>query len=150
MPPQLKRILPLFAVFVALFLFVRYLLVPDSFGEKGHYRFNSLADNLDKELHYGGKDLCMDCHEEYIVSLQSDLHAGLSCETCHGPGLKHSQLEDAASIAIDRERASCGMCHSLNASRNAKVVIQVDLNEHNTEKKCVECHNPHMPWEIEE
>lgn len=150
MPPQLKRILPLFAVFVFLFLVARYLLVPDSFYEKGHYRFNSVSDNQNKELHYGGKDLCSECHEEYLGYLQSDLHADLSCETCHGPGLAHSELEDAASITIDREREFCGLCHSKNASRKAKVVTQVDLSDHNIGQKCIECHNPHIPWEIEE
>lgn len=150
MPPQLKRILPLFAVFVLLFLFIRYLLVPESFGEHGHYRFNSVEDNKQKEIHYGGKELCADCHDDYVEYLKLDLHAGLSCETCHGPGLVHAELEDAASISIERDRKFCGLCHSLNYSRKAEVVVQIDLNDHNTEQKCIECHNPHMPWEIEE
>ena len=150
MPPQLKRILPLFAVFVFLFLLIRYFLIPESFGEHGHYRFNSVEDNKKKEIHYAGKELCAECHEDHVENLKTDLHADLSCETCHGPGLAHSVLEDAASISIEGDRQFCGLCHSLNPSRKMKVVVQVDIQDHNIEKKCIECHNPHMPWEIEE
>ena len=55
MPPQIKRLLPLFALFIGLFLLVRHLLIPESFGEFGHYRGNSLGENADKPLHYAGK-----------------------------------------------------------------------------------------------
>ncbi len=150
MPPQLKRLIPLFALFVLIFIVARYFLVPESFGEAGHYRFNSLEDNMDRELHYAGKMACAECHEEYYEYLSTDMHAGLSCETCHGPGLKHIEEEDAAYITVPRSREFCGLCHAMNPTRNADVVIQVDLTDHNTEKNCVECHNPHIPWEIAE
>ena len=150
MPPQLKRILPLFTVFVLLFLFIRYLLIPDSFGEHGHYRFNSVEENMQKKINYAGNKICGDCHEDYVENLTLDLHAGLSCETCHGPGMAHSEIEDAESITIERDRKFCGLCHSLNSSRKIEMVVQVDLNDHNIEKNCIDCHNPHMPWEIEE
>ncbi len=150
MPPQLKRLLPLFAVFVILFLVVRYFLVPESFGEHGHYRFNSVEDNANQELHYAGKELCADCHEDQVENLESDLHASLSCETCHGPGLAHSTLEGSVTLLMPDEREFCGLCHSFNPTRKKKMVAQVDLNDHNIEKKCIECHNPHMPWELTE
>lgn len=150
MPPQLKRLLPLFVAFVFLFLFVRYFLIPDSFGEHGHYRFNSVDENKNKELHYAGKTLCFECHEEQAISLESDLHASLSCETCHGPGLTHSNSEDAANILVPVDREFCGLCHSSNSSRKKSVIVQIDLTEHNIEKNCIDCHNPHMPWEITE
>jgi DnaJ-class molecular chaperone len=150
MPPQLKRILPLFILFIILFLVVRSFLVPESFGEAGHYRFNSLDDNSNRELYYAGKQACAECHEEYLEYLSTDMHAGLSCETCHGPGLKHIATEDAANIQVPRTRELCGLCHGLNPTRKKDVVAQVDLKEHNVEQSCVECHNPHMPWEITE
>ena len=45
MPPQLRRLIPMFAVFIALFLLVRHFLVPDSFGEYGFYRVTGLPKN---------------------------------------------------------------------------------------------------------
>ena len=150
MPPQLKRLLPLFAVFVFLFLVIRYFLVPESFGEHGHYRFNSVEDNKKKEFHYAGKESCVECHEDQVENMESDLHASLACETCHGPGLAHIEQEDAASILVPVEREHCGLCHSYNPARKKKMVVQVDLKDHNIEKKCIECHNPHMPWELKD
>lgn len=150
MPPQLKRILPLFVFFVFLFLLARYFLVPESFGEHGHYRFNAIADIKKTELHYAGSESCAECHSDQVENLALDLHARISCETCHGPGLNHIELETSTSIIIPYDREFCGLCHSLNPSRKMKVVAQVDLNDHNIEKKCIECHNPHMPWELKE
>ena len=51
-----------------------------------------------------GSAACADCHEDHVENLKLDLHAGLSCETCHGPGLAHSELEDAESISIESDR----------------------------------------------
>ena len=148
MPPQLKRLLPLFAIFVIVFLIVRQLLIPESFGEHGHYRFNSVEDNKNKELHYAGKDMCFECHEDQVIAIDSDVHASLACETCHGPGLTHIEQETATSIIIPNDRNFCGLCHSLSATRKSNLIVQVDLSEHNIDQKCIECHNPHMPWEI--
>lgn len=150
MPPQLKRLLPLFAFFVFLFLVLRYFLVPESFGEHGHYRYNSVEENAKKELHYAGKESCAECHEDEVEGLGSDLHASLSCETCHGPLLAHSNLEDSATVLIPKERELCGLCHSMNPTRKKKLIAQVYLNDHNIEKNCIECHNPHMPWDLKE
>ncbi|NQU34499.1 MAG: hypothetical protein HQ521_14805 [Bacteroidetes bacterium] len=150
MPPQLKRLLPLFAAFVIVFLIVRQLLIPESFGEHGHYRFNSVEDNKIKELHYAGKDMCNDCHEDQAINLASDVHATIACETCHGPGLAHIELETATSIIKPTDRNFCGLCHALSPTRKSNVIVQVDLSDHNIEQLCIECHNPHMPWELKE
>jgi len=44
MPAQLNRILLLFIAFIGLFLLVRHFLIPESFGQYGHYRGESLND----------------------------------------------------------------------------------------------------------
>ncbi len=149
MPPQLKTLIPLFAIFITLFLVARYFLVPESFGEQGHYRFNSIQENMDKPMHYAGRDACAECHEDKAEELASDMHVNLSCESCHGAGLAHCENPETTNITIPTERKSCGYCHTFNLTREGKVA-QVDLNEHNINHKCIECHNPHKPWEIEE
>jgi hypothetical protein len=150
MPPQLKRLLPLFAVFVVLFLVARYLLIPDSFGEHGHYRYKSVNENKEKTLHYAGKAMCADCHEERVSDLASGEHANISCETCHGPALAHANLEDSATLILPKTREFCGLCHSFNPTRKLRVIAQVDLNDHNVGKNCIDCHNPHVPWDLKE
>lgn len=148
-PPQLKTLIPLFAILIILFLVVRSLLIPDSFGEQGHYRFNSIQENQDKELSYAGKAACAECHDDKAEELESDMHANISCETCHGPGLAHYDNPEPSNILKPDNRAHCGLCHNYNPTRKGKIA-QVDLNEHNVDQKCIECHNPHLPWEIAE
>lgn len=150
MPPQIKRLLPLFAIFIGLFLFVRYLLIPDSFGEFGHYRGNSIRENTEFPLHYAGRDVCAECHDDVAGMLASDVHAAISCETCHGPGYDHANFADSIGIGKPSGREFCGLCHSMNPARKAGVVKQIDIKDHNIDNDCIECHNPHMPWELKD
>ena len=150
MPSQLRTLIPLFILFIVLFLVARHFLVPESFGEAGHYRFNSIEDNRAKPMHYAGIEACNECHDDYVLELRSNMHAGLICETCHGPGLAHYDNPDSARLIIPDQREHCGLCHSYNPSRNSEVITMIDLNEHNVENQCIDCHNPHSPWEIEE
>lgn len=150
MPPQLKTILPLFALFILVFLIIRHFLVPSSFGDKGHYRFNSIQENMDAKLNYAGKASCAECHDDKTAELDSDAHAKLSCEVCHGPALSHVNAPDSIDVFVPEGREHCGLCHSLNPAKNNKIIVQIDLNEHNIDQQCIECHNPHMPWKIKE
>ena len=84
MPPQIKVLLPLFIIFITIFIVIRNFLVPDSFGEYGHYRGNSLIDNTNKELVHASKEACIECYSDINEKLLSDLHSGLSCIVCYG------------------------------------------------------------------
>jgi len=148
MPLQIKRHLIILAVMVVLFLLFRYLMIPESFGELGHYRANSLQDNELLEMKYAGRESCGDCHEDKAELLKMNLHSGLSCETCHGPGMAHIENSDSGKLIIPESREACGICHSQNPARKQKVVMQIDLNDHNPGNNCNYCHNPHAPWEL--
>ncbi len=150
MPPQIKRLLPLFAIFIALFLLVRHFLVPASFGEYGHYRGLSLQENAAVVPHYAGKAACIECHGDVNDSLTSDVHTVLSCEVCHGPGLSHANNPDSVSLNRPSGRNFCGLCHSFNPSRPAGVIKEIDLSNHYVDKDCIQCHNPHKPWELKD
>ena len=151
MPPQLKRLIPLFVLFIALFLIVRHLLLPDTFGQYGHYRGDAILDAADKELVYASKETCNDCHSDIMEMLEMEMHAGISCLSCHGPGLKHADSMEKEDIETPSGRAFCGRCHAINPARSSNVIVQVDINEHHTERKdCIDCHNPHQVWEIKE
>lgn len=40
--------------------------------------------------------------------------------------------------------------YAISAILTVKKLAQIDLKEHYPEKKCIECHNPHLPWDITE
>lgn len=63
-PPQLTRLAIAFAIFITLFLLLRKLLIPDTFGQYGHYRGDSLIDNALPEIHYAGQEACLECHQD--------------------------------------------------------------------------------------
>ena len=145
-PPQLTRLTIAFAIFISLFLLLRHFLVPDTFGQYGHYRGASLLDNAAVEIHYAGHKACLECHQDIEDLKAEDVHSGINCEICHGPGQKHVVSGEAADIIKPSGREFCGRCHSKNAARPKDAIFQVDLAEHNTGTNCVECHNPHQPW----
>jgi hypothetical protein len=147
-PPQIPRLAIAFAIFISLFLFVRRILVPDTFGEYGHYRGASLTDNALPEIHYAGQKACFECHQDIEDLKAQDVHSAIHCETCHGPGQKHVISGEAGDILKPSGREFCGSCHELNAAKQKTVVFQVDLSKHNIGKNCTECHNPHQPWEM--
>jgi hypothetical protein len=152
MPVQLKTLIPLFAVFIILFLIARHFLIPESFGKYGHYRANSIDEIAEAPAIYAGKAVCIDCHDEEATQLASDMHENLSCEVCHGPNAQHADDYEVKEFLVkDGTRAACGRCHNLDPARKIDVIIQVDIKTHHPEKEnCIDCHNPHAVWEIKE
>jgi hypothetical protein len=150
MPKQIKRLALVFAIFICIFLLIRYLLTPATFGEFGHYRGASLAENASIEIHYAGQTACIECHQDIEDMKAQDAHSKIHCETCHGPGQKHVLSGNAADIVKPSEREFCGRCHGINAARQKSTITQIDLKKHNVEKKCIECHNSHQPRKIKD
>jgi hypothetical protein len=147
-PPQVPRLALAFAIFISLFLVARHFLVPDTFGEYGHYRGASLIDNAKPEIHYSGQEACFKCHQDIEDKKAQDVHSDIHCETCHGPGQTHVVSSKAADILKPGGRDFCGSCHAINAGKQKSTINQVDLSKHNVGKNCIDCHNPHQPWEM--
>lgn len=147
-PPQISRLALAFAIFISLFLVIRHFLVPDTFGEYGHYRAASLKDSELPPIYYSGQQACFQCHQDVEDKKLTDVHSDIHCETCHGPGEKHVLSSKVDEIIRPSGREFCGKCHSLNAAKQKNAVFQVDLTKHNVGKNCIECHNPHQPWEM--
>lgn len=148
MPPQIKRLLPLFFIFIVLFLLIRYFLVPDSFGQYGHYRGNSLEEIASTKMVYADGNKCAECHQDVVEIIEYDVHGELSCLTCHGPGLAHEVDPQATGITKESGREFCGRCHDIHPARPENIVFQVDIRTHHTEiKNCIDCHHPHNVWE---
>lgn len=152
MPVQLKTLIPLFALFILLFLIARHFLIPESFGEYGHYRANSIDEIAALPIRYAGKAVCMECHEEEAQKLAADQHASLSCEVCHGPNALHADDYEVVEFLVkDGSRKFCGRCHSIDAARKPENIAQIDIKDHHLEKEnCIECHNPHAVTELAE
>jgi hypothetical protein len=149
-PPQLKRLGLAFAIFISLFLVARHFLIPESFGQYGHYRGASLDEIARTPVKYAGQAACLKCHQDIDDLRQQDVHSDISCETCHGPGQQHSEDEGTTLLIKPTSRESCGICHSRNAAKQKSAVFTVDLTKHNVNKKCIDCHNPHQPWKMKE
>jgi hypothetical protein len=147
-PPQITRLALAFAIFISIFLVLRHFLVPKTFGVYGHYRAASLIDNEQPEIHYSGQQACFVCHQDIEDKKAQDVHSDIHCETCHGPGEKHVVNSKVEKILKPTGREFCGSCHALNAAKLKSAIFQIDLNKHNIGKNCLECHNPHQPWEM--
>jgi hypothetical protein len=97
---------------------------------------------------FADKEDCYACHDDIQEQLENEMHAGLSCLICHGPGDTHVEDPQLGNITKESGREFCGRCHDINPARSMDVVFQVDISTHHTEKKdCIECHNPHTLWE---
>lgn len=150
-PPQLKHLLPAFLVFILLFSIGRRAIVPDTYGEYGHYRAASMDEIADTPLNYAGHESCEECHPEIAENKEYDVHSEINCETCHGPGLAHAQNPKDIRIHVPAGREFCGLCHGLIEDGSRDFVNQVDITQHHTERKyCTDCHNPHQPWDLKE
>ena len=148
MPIQIRRHLIILSIVIVISFLLRQWLVPESFGDLGHYRANSLGDNELFEMHYAGQEACAECHEEEYDLKEMDMHFELACETCHGPSLVHTETNESVDVWIPETRDFCGLCHAINAARSKDIILQIDMNEHNPEENCTYCHNPHAPWEL--
>ncbi len=123
MPAQLKRILLLFIAFIGLFILARYFLVSESFGQYGHCRGDSLNGINSGELNYADKKDCHACHDDILEKIQNEMHASLSCLTCHGPGRTHVDDPWLGNIEKESGREFCGRCHDINAARPTDFVF---------------------------
>jgi hypothetical protein len=151
MPPVTKdkehlfRMAGLFLAGIVAFLLLRVALVPKDFGVTGHYRFGALADARAKPLVYAGAAACADCHADVMKKRKGSRHEQISCETCHGPQLKHATVDPGANkpAKLD-ERALCLRCHTANVAK-PKGFKQVDPKDHGDGGVCTTCHAPHTP-----
>jgi len=169
MPQHIKRLIIAFSLFLVLFLILRQVLRPESFGELGPFRAKAIPENAMRPMHYTVTDSCTKCHSSIRSEKDNGFHKNLKCEVCHGPGLKHAiyagqfkngELPDSLKLFKPVERKDCLICHQLNAARikiqfdtiNTTMIHQIDPFKHNpgdpdTKEafKCIDCHSPHQP-----
>ena len=132
-------------------LVLRSLLVPDTFGEHGHYRQAAVEDARQPELHHMGATACAECHDDILDLHAKDAHAGVQCESCHGPGTAHVDAGGEGAILLPRGKENCLVCHLLLLARPGDFP-QINPQEHyqfvgvaDNTTPCTVCHDPHEP-----
>jgi hypothetical protein len=145
LPVQVRAILLLAILIVASFFFVRSQLIPESFGQTGHFRQNAIREVAAQEPHFADERACMPCHPGIEEAKVRSAHSKVWCEVCHGPA--HIHASDPARHRPPRRTigsAFCLQCHRKNASKPDDFP-QIDEAEHRPGIQCRECHNPHAP-----
>ncbi|MDZ7265455.1 MAG: hypothetical protein ONB16_12775 [candidate division KSB1 bacterium] len=144
MPQQIRALIILVIIFLAAFIFGRRLLIPKTFGIYGHYRAAAVDLNLAVPARYAGQQICKECHEDIVAIRDQHSHRTIACESCHGPGLAHSESPDDQDLVVPKEREFCIRCHDYIAAR-PKGFPQINAATHNPGKSCLECHPAHAP-----
>jgi len=134
----------MFVVVFLLFLFMRTLFVPKSFGLYGHYRADALKDITAQNVAFAGHQACADCHDDVVKTKAADKHAIVNCEACHGALQKH--VEDPALVIpqLPDTGVLCARCHEANLAK-PKNFPQVASKDHSGGEKCKTCHQPRSP-----
>lgn len=141
---HLVRMIGLFAVGIAAFLLVRWMLVPSDFGVLGHYRAGAVADNMSRPVKFAGQQACVGCHNDIAELRAKGRHAGVSCESCHGALAAHAQNPEGVKPVKPDPRKTCIVCHTAGISM-PKTFPQVVPAEHAPDGPCNACHVVHNP-----
>ncbi len=144
MPHQVPRLVFVFAVAVLTLVVARWYLVPETFGDIGHYRAAAIDSIVARPMKYAGHQQCTMCHGPIQEARLASNHKGVRCEVCHGPAAAHIANPLEVKPSIPRGRDQCILCHAFNPSRPTGFP-QIDPVAHNPLTPCQECHDPHAP-----
>ena len=140
---HLTRAVGLLVLGVGLFLVLRWLSIPASFGQYGFYRGENVAEWANIPLQHAGTATCQSCHQEAFSLWEQEGHRTVSCENCHGPSLLHVE-QNSTRLVVDTSNESCALCHSPLLSRPSGFP-QVALEKHYPLLACAACHAAHDP-----
>ena len=129
-------------VFIAVLLIAREILVPSSFGEKGFYRGDNVAEWASRPIQYASSSECRSCHQKRYDGVIASKHNTVPCEDCHGPAQAH--IETGVTLPLSISRDLCEVCHAQITGRR-RDFPQVDISQHGEKRVCTVCHDPHDP-----
>jgi hypothetical protein len=144
MPQQVPRLLAVFVLAIVALIVARNILVPETFGDIGHYRAAAIDSVIAHKKKYAGYQECALCHSSIAEERLASNHSGVRCEVCHGPAADHVAAPLDVKPNIPRGRDFCILCHEYNPSRPTGFP-QIDPVSHNAMTPCMSCHNPHAP-----
>lgn len=141
---HLFRFAGLFVLAFLVFLVVRRYVVPQSFGEYGHYRGAAMDDIAAHPIKFAGHSACESCHTDIADVKVKGAHAHVNCEACHGALAVHAADPTSMTPVKPDTATLCARCHTASAAR-PKDFPQVDPADHSSGAACQTCHNPHSP-----
>jgi predicted CXXCH cytochrome family protein len=141
---HLVRVAGLFLAGIVAFVVLRSLLIPQGFGEYGHYRTGAIEDNRARPVAFAGRAACLDCHDDAAQAAKGGGHAGVRCEACHGPLAAHAENPTEQKAEKPDATPLCLRCHQASVARPA-TFPQKDRAEHAGDESCVTCHVAHRP-----
>jgi predicted CXXCH cytochrome family protein len=141
---HLVRVAGLFLAGIVAFVVLRSLLIPQGFGEYGHYRTGAIEDNRARPVAFAGRAACLDCHDDAAQAAKGGGHAGVRCEACHGPLAAHAAEPTEKKAERPDAAALCVRCHEANVARPTGFP-QKDAALHAGGETCTTCHVAHKP-----
>ncbi len=85
MRQQVTRLAIAFGVMILSLVAARHFLIPETFGEIGHYRAAAVDAVASHEIKYAGREACGMCHEDVLETHGDGRHAGAGRRQ-EGPG----------------------------------------------------------------
>ena len=135
------RVAGLFLAGIVVFLALQALLVPEGFGDYGHYRAGALDDARARPVAFAGRAACVECHADVAGAAKGSATPRIGCEACHGALAAHAGGPDEAQAGRDRIRA-CSACAATppNVGASPKSFPQVDPPSTRGDGPCTDCH----------
>lgn len=96
-------------------------------------------------LSFTSSSTCRTCHRAQQADLASASHAGIGCQSCHGPLREHAEAGDKAvseqvAVRVPTDEV-CVRCHATAVGR-PEGFKQITVSGHFV-SQCLECHDPH-------
>jgi len=143
-PEQVHRLAIVLAILVGATLLVRFVIIPRSLVSTELHWAETTQRELAKPVKFAGASACQDCHEDVTSKKARSFHKNVSCESCHGPAIKHTEDPGGVKPPAPRDRKFCPVCHAYDPSRPTGFP-QINPTAHNPLKPCISCHKPHDP-----
>lgn len=143
-PDQVIRLVIAFTALIVFVFIIKTWIIPPELKETGIYRTSAIETELAKPIKYIGNGYCADCHDDIAELKSSGYHFSLSCESCHGAGIEHSEDPEEITPNMPHQREFCSHCHTYNLSRPTGFP-QINPIAHNPLDACTACHDPHNP-----
>lgn len=97
------------------------------------------------DMSFASSSVCATCHTPEAGRLASAAHAGIGCQSCHGPLLDHSlasgdRAQATVAVAVPTDEV-CARCH-VQAQGRPATFRQIVPTQHYV-STCLQCHDPH-------
>ena len=141
---HLFRLASVFAVGFFLLVLARGFLLPKTFGEYGHFRGDAMKEIAAQPINYAGHEACESCHVDVYDIKKAGKHAGVRCESCHGPLASHADDPGSIKPVKPDPAVLCVRCHTANSAK-PRGFPQIVVADHAGDLSCDTCHQPHSP-----